>query len=246
MLILLLKDLPDGTLFFQNGCSDPFWPDGVNLNLVRNHIRSYKKQIESLMEQESEVISLFPCSYPDIYFRETPDEVSNDYMAKTDEIRARANQQIALYEKDPNFQYCLENHDKVFPGGETKATKAAGLHMHVTAVLSRYRHCIETDDLVAMRCCFREPYEKKAPQWAQAAQNLKNFLSKEHDPKDDIIIKDSDLEDEIADDFEEQPASVPVKTDKKPSLLEKIQKAQATADLKKPCVKQQEEQMSLF
>ena len=22
----------------QNGCSDPFWPDGVNMNLVRNHI----------------------------------------------------------------------------------------------------------------------------------------------------------------------------------------------------------------
>lgn len=22
----------------QNGCSDPGWPDGVNMNLVRNHI----------------------------------------------------------------------------------------------------------------------------------------------------------------------------------------------------------------
>lgn len=22
----------------KNGCSDPAWPDGVNLNLVRNHI----------------------------------------------------------------------------------------------------------------------------------------------------------------------------------------------------------------
>ena len=22
----------------QNGCSDPFWPDGCNMNLTRNHI----------------------------------------------------------------------------------------------------------------------------------------------------------------------------------------------------------------
>ena len=25
----------------QNGCSDPGWPDGVNMNLVRNHIIYY-------------------------------------------------------------------------------------------------------------------------------------------------------------------------------------------------------------
>lgn len=25
----------------QHGCSDPFWPDGVNLNLIRNHIIYY-------------------------------------------------------------------------------------------------------------------------------------------------------------------------------------------------------------
>lgn len=28
------------------GTSDPFWSDGVNLNLVRNHILYYKKMIE--------------------------------------------------------------------------------------------------------------------------------------------------------------------------------------------------------
>ena len=30
---------------YENGGSDPFWPDGVNLNLVRNHIIYYKGQI---------------------------------------------------------------------------------------------------------------------------------------------------------------------------------------------------------
>ena len=230
----------------QNGGSDPYWPDGFNMNLVRNHIISYKKQIEALMDQESEEISLFSRTYPDVYYRETPDEVSDDYMSKADEIRARANQQIVLYENDPNFRYCLENHDKVFPGGETKATKAAGLHIHVTAILTRYRYCIEKDNLVDMRCYFREPYEKKAPEWAKAAQDLKNFLSKEHDPKDDVIVKDPNLEDELEGDFEEQPIPASEKPVKKPSLFDQIQKAQATAEIKKPSVKQHEEQVSFF
>ena len=31
---------------YQQGGSDPFYPDGVNLNLVRNHILYFKRQIE--------------------------------------------------------------------------------------------------------------------------------------------------------------------------------------------------------
>lgn len=31
---------------YEHGGSDPTWPDGVNLNLVRNHIINYKRQIE--------------------------------------------------------------------------------------------------------------------------------------------------------------------------------------------------------
>ena len=37
---------------YKQGGSDPFYPDGVNLNLVRNHILYFKRQIEEthLME----------------------------------------------------------------------------------------------------------------------------------------------------------------------------------------------------
>ena len=31
---------------YKQGGSDPFYPDGVNLNLVRNHILYFKRQIE--------------------------------------------------------------------------------------------------------------------------------------------------------------------------------------------------------
>ena len=31
----------------QNGAGDPFWEDGANMNLVRNHIIYYKRQCEA-------------------------------------------------------------------------------------------------------------------------------------------------------------------------------------------------------
>lgn len=35
----------------NNGCNDPFWPDGCNMNLTRNHIIYYRKQIEEICEE---------------------------------------------------------------------------------------------------------------------------------------------------------------------------------------------------
>ena len=52
---------------FKNGGSDPFWTDGMNLNLVRNHIIYYKEQ---LAKQENTLLGL-----PEIYYRETPTEI---------------------------------------------------------------------------------------------------------------------------------------------------------------------------
>lgn len=38
-----------------NGCNDPFWPDGVNLNLVRNHIIYGLRQIAELSTSERQL-----------------------------------------------------------------------------------------------------------------------------------------------------------------------------------------------
>lgn len=35
-----------------HGGSDPFWSDGCNMNLVRNHILYYRRQLELLCESE--------------------------------------------------------------------------------------------------------------------------------------------------------------------------------------------------
>lgn len=35
----------------ENGCSDPSWPDGVNMNLIRNHLIYYKQKIREVCEE---------------------------------------------------------------------------------------------------------------------------------------------------------------------------------------------------
>ena len=40
----------------ENSCNDPFWPDGCNMNLTRNHIISYKN-IAELCEKSWNVTS---------------------------------------------------------------------------------------------------------------------------------------------------------------------------------------------
>lgn len=62
---------------FENGCYDPTWEDGVNLNLIRNHMIYYKKQIEEQYNEHEK---------PDIYYRELPKEVEATYMARKEEI----------------------------------------------------------------------------------------------------------------------------------------------------------------
>ena len=55
----------------EHGCSDPFWPDGTNLNLVRNHIIYYKKQI-------SEICLTCGVIAPEEFYIETPPVVPED------------------------------------------------------------------------------------------------------------------------------------------------------------------------
>lgn len=65
------------------GCSDPFWPDGTNMNLTRNHIIYYRKQIEALCNENS-------LPLPAQWYLPIPPEVDEDYMAnleQTDRVK---------------------------------------------------------------------------------------------------------------------------------------------------------------
>ena len=58
----------------QNGCNDPFWSDGCNMNLTRNHIIYDKWKIAQICEEHGILI-------PEEMYLPTPPEVSDYYMA---------------------------------------------------------------------------------------------------------------------------------------------------------------------
>ena len=62
----------------ENGCNDPFWSDGFNLNLTRNHIIHDKTVID-------EICSETDLPFPAEYYITTPPEVDDDYMANLEQ-----------------------------------------------------------------------------------------------------------------------------------------------------------------
>lgn len=85
---------------YKHGCYDPFFEDGVNLNLVRNHIIHYKE----MLEKESSLFAM-----PDAYYREIPPKVDSKYIARSDEIRANAIMSMQRIDEDNNLKYVREH-----------------------------------------------------------------------------------------------------------------------------------------
>lgn len=119
-----------------HGGSDPFWSDGVNMNLVRNHIIYCKRMIEEL---EPEV-------YPEAYLKETPPEVPPDYMARGPEIRNAAVENLEAITGNDDFLY-LRSQANVLSNTE-RARASIGNVMRYADYL---REAIISNNLVAMR-----------------------------------------------------------------------------------------------
>ena len=122
---------------YKQGGSDPFYADGVNLNLVRNHILYFKRQIE-------ETQPLYKNS--EAYQRELPPQVEDGYMARAKEIRDNAKTTLTAYKTDPYYQYLLHHWEELDDVGLKKTS--------IRPVLN-YAQALETaireDDLVTMR-----------------------------------------------------------------------------------------------
>lgn len=59
-----------------NGCSDPFWADGANMRLVRNHILYWYR----ILWERGFTVRDFFGNYP--YERPVPPEVPENYMVR--------------------------------------------------------------------------------------------------------------------------------------------------------------------
>jgi hypothetical protein len=121
------------------GGSDPFWPDGYNMNLVRNHVFHERRQI---------LISSSEYGYdlPLLYYDEPPLEVPNNFMARPDEIRDAARISLQVYLSDTNYLYMLKHRHKV----DTKSADRMCLG-NIFNYTEGLRSLIEKDDLVSMR-----------------------------------------------------------------------------------------------
>lgn len=66
----------------ENGCSDPFWCDGVNMNLVRNHCLYYKDNIMRLCTENG-------LPLPDEFYLPVPPKVEGNFMANRKDSRIK-------------------------------------------------------------------------------------------------------------------------------------------------------------
>ena len=179
----LTKSLQDGfdrwDRLNKYGGSDPSWADGVNMNLVRSHIMYYKSRMENKYGSGD---------YPDIYYRGTPPEVSPDFMANPEQIRADAAAALQIIEADENLKYIKDN-----IGGLTDKHRQALCVGAVLGYVQNLKHCIAEDDLVSMR-------RYQDPKWVlDSFQRLANRLLQpvpECVPKQESDTSEEEYEDE--------------------------------------------------
>ena len=118
------------------GGSDPFWEDGVNMNLVRNHILHYRSQMAEICK-ESEL--------PDIYKKEVPPEVNDKYMANAEKIRETAIKSLEIYKNDSNFKRLAEIQSQI--KDKNKKQIASNILGYVVGL----EQAINNDNLLTMR-----------------------------------------------------------------------------------------------
>ena len=122
---------------YMAGSKDPFWPDGVNANLCRNHILCGKRRIRELYPD---------AEMPEIYYRPLPQKLPAEYMARKEELRSAALRSYTRYISDENFCF-IRNHVERIP--ETDALRGI-----LDALLARadvLKDAVLSGDYVAMR-----------------------------------------------------------------------------------------------
>ena len=153
----LEKSYAEWDELFITGGSDPFWTDGVGLELVRNHIIFYKQQLE---KQGNSLFGL-----PEAYYRELPPEVDCNYMARPDEIRENARKAMEIIDADENLKFVRE---------QAPSLSEAQYKQFCIAAIINYaenlRRAIAKDDLVIMRR-YENP-ERYLESFESAAQRI--------------------------------------------------------------------------
>lgn len=164
---------------YKNGCFDPSYCDGVNLNLVRNHIHFAKRNIEKLVEEHKELS--FPAEYEKI---EIPQEVSNDYMANPEKIIREAKETLSAMEEDENYKYLLSIKDDL-----TDKEKEKIYFSTVISCIKWLKDAIERNDLVYMRLYREATREIKLNSFKECVERVKNCLENRNQSSEPVFIQ---------------------------------------------------------
>lgn len=93
----IVREINQWNYILEHGCSDPFWPDGCNMNLTRNHIISYKREIAKYCEATGSEL-------PPEYYLPTPPEVDENYMVAKKGERADRIKQLEEFSNQTKKQ----------------------------------------------------------------------------------------------------------------------------------------------
>lgn len=122
---------------FNNGGSDPFWSDGVNLNIVRNHIIYWKRRIG---EEKPELME------SELYKKPIPKKMSNGYMACSNEIRIKAKKVLDSIYDNADYKYICSHYFEL--SDEEKNETKASL---IINVVNGYEKSLLEDNLIELR-----------------------------------------------------------------------------------------------
>ena len=164
---------------YKNGCFDPSYCDGVNLNLVRNHIQFAKRKIEKLVEEHKELS--FPAEYEKI---EIPQEVSNNYMANPEKIIREAKETLSAMEEDENYKYLLSIKDDL-----TDKEKEKICFSTVISCRRWLKDAIERNDFVYMRLYREAKREMKLNSFKECVERVKNCLENRNQSSEPVFIQ---------------------------------------------------------
>ncbi len=164
----LLASYEQWRQLYEYGGHDPNWPDGTNLNLVRNHITFYKHRLEEDLTLEG---------YPEAYHWGTPPLVPRGYMARPDEIRAAARVSLARYQADPDYLFLCSRVDSLDPKQAKKLCVYNVIHYAVGL-----ERAIKEDDLVTMRR--HGNAEQYLPSFASCAKQVRELGPPENEQLD--------------------------------------------------------------
>ena len=156
---------------YAYGASDPNWADGVNLNLIRNHIMYYRRKLEEMKY------------FPQVYSREVPPKMDNDYIANPCEIRKNAQKSLEIYKRDANYQYLIKNAQSI-----SETEKKNICFNNVIECVKYLEYAIRNDLLVDMRRheqpnCYLDSFK-------QCRQKISEIRSKHYEQPELNITED--------------------------------------------------------